>query len=129
MLFKRGEIYYADLEGAIGSEQGGTRPIVIIQNDVGNKYSPTVIIAPITSQFLKTNLPTHIQLVTGEGGLSKNSTVLLEQIRTIDKIRIKKRMGSITNESMNEINKGLAISIGLDISQLQSIVKDDLCVA
>lgn len=113
MTVKRGDIYYADLSPVIGSEQGGVRPVLIIQNDVGNKYSPTVIAAAITSQKDKTKLPTHIQ-VNGSGcGLAKDSIVLLEQVRTIDKKRLKEKMGSLDISSMDKVNKALTVSFGL----------------
>ena len=110
---KRGEIYYADLSPVVGSEQGGVRPDIIIQNDVGNRYSPTVIAAAITSQRDKAKLPTHIELSAQSCGLQKDSTVLLEQVRTIDKKRLRERMGEITPETMNSINSALSISFGL----------------
>ena len=110
---KRGEIYYADLSPVVGSEQGGIRPVLIIQNDVGNRYSPTVIAAAITSQRDKAKLPTHIELDAQSCGLFKYSTVLLEQVRTIDKKRLRERMGEITPEAMNSINSALSISFGL----------------
>lgn len=113
MTIKRGEIYYADLSPVIGSEQGGMRPVLIVQNDVGNRYSPTVIAAAITSQREKTNLPTHIK-VNAEGcGLSKDSIILLEQVRTIDKQRLKEKMGSLDGGEMNMVNKALSVSLGL----------------
>ena len=112
MSVKRGEIYYADLSPVIGSEQGGIRPVLIVQNDVGNKHSPTVIAAAITSQREKAKLPTHIELNSG-CGLSKDSVVLLEQIRTIDKKRLKEKMGEIDPTSMTQINSALSISFGL----------------
>ena len=113
MTVKRGEIYYADLSPVIGSEQGGVRPVLIVQNDIGNRYSPTVIAAAITSQKEKANLPTHIK-VTAEGcGLSKDSIVLLEQVRTIDKQRLKERMGSLDEMSMDMIDKAISVSFGL----------------
>lgn len=114
MTVKRGDIYYADLSPVIGSEQGGIRPVLIIQNDIGNKYSPTVIAAAITSQKDKARLPTHIQ-VDGLGcGLAKDSIVLLEQVRTIDKKRLKEKMGSLDDGSMNRVNKALTVSFGLE---------------
>ncbi len=113
MTVKRGEIYYADLSPVVGSEQGGVRPVLIVQNDIGNRYSPTVIAAAITSQKEKANLPTHIK-VTAEGcGLSKDSIVLLEQVRTIDKQRLKERMGSLDEMSMDMIDKAISVSFGL----------------
>ncbi len=113
MSVKRGEIYYADLSPVVGSEQGGVRPVLIVQNDVGNKYSPTVIAAAITSQREKSKLPTHIEINANQCGLAKNSVVLLEQIRTIDKKRLKERMGELDNQSMDMINEALSISFGL----------------
>ena len=113
MTIKRGDIYYADLSPVVGSEQGGIRPVLIVQNDVGNKYSPTVIAAAITSQKDKTKLPTHIQVDADNSGLAKDSIVLLEQIRTIDKQRLKEKMGSLDDSSMNMINQALSVSFGL----------------
>ncbi len=115
MNIKRGEIYYADLSPVIGSEQGGIRPVLIVQNDVGNKYSPTVIAAAITSQKDKTKLPTHITVGAENCGLAKDSIVLLEQVRTIDKKRLKERMGSLDTDAMNKVDKALSVSFGLDI--------------
>ncbi len=113
MTVKRGDIYYADLSPVVGSEQGGVRPVLIIQNDIGNKYSPTVIAAAITSQRDKTKLPTHIH-VNGVGcGLAKDSIVLLEQVRTIDKQRLKEKMGTLDVTSMDLVNKALTVSFGL----------------
>ena len=113
MTIKRGDIYYADLSPVVGSEQGGLRPVLIVQNDVGNKFSPTVIAAAITSQRDKTNLPTHIKVDADGCGLSKDSIVLLEQVRTIDKQRLKEKMGSLDVTSMNAIDKALSVSFGL----------------
>ena len=113
MSVKRGEIYYADLSPVVGSEQGGVRPVLIVQNDVGNRYSPTVIAAAITSQKEKAKLPTHIEINAQSCGLARNSTVLLEQIRTIDKRRLKEKMGTLDEQSMNQINRALSISFGL----------------
>lgn len=113
MNVKRGEIYYADLSPVIGSEQGGVRPVLIVQNDVGNKYSPTVIAAAITSQQDKSNLPTHINLSASGSGLQKDSIVLLEQVRTIDKTRLKEKMGALDNKSMTMVNKAISVSFGL----------------
>lgn len=113
MSIKRGEIYYADLSPVIGSEQGGVRPVLIVQNDVGNKFSPTVIAAAITSQRDKNNLPTHIEVDAQNCGLAKDSVVLLEQVRTIDKRRLKERMGSLDNTSMGRVNEALSVSFGL----------------
>lgn len=113
MNIKRGEIYYADLSPVVGSEQGGIRPVLIIQNDIGNKYSPTVIAAAITSQRDKTKLPTHISVDADDCGLAKDSIVLLEQVRTIDKQRLKERMGSLDVNSMVMVDKALSVSFGL----------------
>lgn len=115
MTIKRGEIYYADLSPVIGSEQGGVRPVLIVQNDVGNKYSPTVIAAAITSQRDKTNLPTHIKVNANECGLARDSIVLLEQVRTIDKRRLKEKMGSLDEIDMVRVNEALTVSFGLGI--------------
>ena len=109
----RGEIYYADLSPVVGSEQGGVRPVLIVQNDIGNRHSPTVIAAAITSQRDKSKLPTHIEVHSGSCGLAKDSVVLLEQIRTIDKRRLKERMGELDSASMTKINSALQISFGL----------------
>ncbi|HBM98720.1 MAG TPA: PemK family transcriptional regulator, partial [Ruminococcus sp.] len=109
----RGDIYYADLSPVVGSEQGGVRPVLIVQNNVGNKFSPTVIAAAITSQQSKANLPTHIPLHANTSGLAKDSVVLLEQVRTIDKKRLKEKMGSIDDDSMSAINDAISISFGL----------------
>jgi mRNA interferase MazF len=114
MTIKRGDIYYADLSPVVGSEQGGTRPVLIVQNDIGNKYSPTVIAAAITSQKEKSKLPTHIELYSESCGLSRDSIVLLEQIRTIDKRRLKEKMGKLDDVSMNQIDHALSISFGLE---------------
>ena len=113
MTIKRGDIFYADLSPVVGSEQGGVRPVLIVQNDVGNKHSPTVIAAAITSQKEKSKLPTHIELRAQNCGLSKNSVVLLEQIRTLDKKRLKEKMGNLDNAMMRMINSALSISFGL----------------
>lgn len=114
MTIKRGEIYYADLSPVVGSEQGGIRPVLIVQNDVGNRHSPTVIAAAITSQKEKSRLPTHIDLNASGCGLAKDSVVLLEQIRTIDKKRLKERMGELDTPAMSKVNTALSISFGLD---------------
>ena len=109
---KRGEVYYADLSPVVGSEQGGVRPIVILQNNVGNKYSPTVIVAAITSQLAKAKIPTHIELPASSYFLPKDSVVLLEQIRTIDKARLKDKITTIDGKKMEEINRAILISLG-----------------
>lgn len=108
---KRGELYYADLSPVIGSEQGGIRPVLVVQNDVGNKYSPTVIVAAITSQINKAKIPTHIELGTSHG-LTKDSVLLLEQIRTLDKRRLKERIGVLDDNCMKSVNEALLISLG-----------------
>ena len=113
MMVKRGEIYYADLSPVVGSEQGGIRPVLIVQNDVGNRHSPTVIAAAITSQKDKAKLPTHISVQAATCGLTKDSIVLLEQIRTIDKRRLKDRMGALDPPSMTRVDNALQISFGL----------------
>ncbi|MBR3300048.1 MAG: type II toxin-antitoxin system PemK/MazF family toxin [Clostridia bacterium] len=113
MDIKRGEIYYADLSPVVGSEQGGVRPVLIVQNNVGNRYSPTVIAAAITSRKFKADLPTHIKVDAAGCGLSKDSIVLLEQVRTIDKTRLKEKMGSLDAPSMNMVDKAISISFGL----------------
>ena len=113
MNIRRGDIYYADLSPVVGSEQGGIRPVLIVQNDVGNRFSPTVIAAAITSQKSKANLPTHILLDSATTGLSRDSIVLLEQLRTIDKHRLKERMGRLDTGSMNKVDEALSISFGL----------------
>ncbi len=113
MNIKRGDIYYADLSPVVGSEQGGVRPVLIVQNDVGNRYSPTVIAAAITSRITKSKLPTHIPIDAADSGLTKDSIVLLEQVRTLDKRRLKERMGAVDDRSMQEINRALSVSMGL----------------
>ena len=113
MLVKRGELYYADLSPVVGSEQGGIRPILIVQNDIGNKYSPTVIAAAITSKLNKAKLPTHIELASSEYGLEKDSVVLLEQIRTIDKVRLREKIGELSEIKMMQVNKAMMISLGV----------------
>lgn len=115
MVIKRGDMFYADLSPVVGSEQGGIRPVLIIQNDLGNKYSPTVIAAAITSQTNKAKLPTHIEIDSEGCGLKNNSVILAEQIRTIDKSRLKERIGHIEDENvMNQINNALGVSFGLE---------------
>lgn len=110
---KRGDIYYADLSPVVGSEQGGMRPVLIVQNDTGNKHSPTVIAAAITSQIGKARLPTHIELEAKSYGLTRDSVVLLEQIRTIDKRRLKERMGKVDDGLMDRVDNAIAVSFGL----------------
>jgi mRNA interferase MazF len=113
LLIKRGEIYYADLSPVVGSEQGGVRPVLIVQNDIGNKFSPTVIAAAITSQKDKSALPTHIEVDAVNCGLAKDSVVLLEQVRTIDKRRLKEKMGSLDTADMGKVDHALSVSFGL----------------
>ena len=113
MIVKRGDIYYADLSPVIGSEQGGIRPVLIIQNDVGNKYSPTVIAAAITSQINKAKMPTHIELLAKDYGLLKDSVILTEQIRTIDKRRLREKIGRLDKELMTKVDTALSISFGI----------------
>jgi len=116
---KRGDIYYADLSPVVGSEQGGVRPVLIIQNDTGNRYSPTVIAAAITSQMGKAKLPTHIDLpVAQHCGLSRDSMILLEQVRTLDKKRLRERMGHVDEQVMEKVDAAIAVSFGLGSSQL-----------
>lgn len=113
MIVKRGDIYYTDLSPVVGSEQGGIRPVLVIQNDIGNKYSPTVIAAAITSQINKAKMPTHIELAAKDYGLNKDSVILLEQIRTIDKRRLREKIGRIDDGLMASVNNALSISFGL----------------
>jgi mRNA interferase MazF len=113
MVVKRGDIFYADLSPVVGSEQGGIRPVLIIQNNVGNKYSPTVIVSAITSQINKAKLPTHVEISSEEYGLNKDSVVLLEQIRTLDKKRLKEKIGHMSEKDMIKVDEALLISIGL----------------
>ncbi|OFI07508.1 mRNA interferase endoA [Clostridium acetireducens DSM 10703] len=112
-IVKRGDIFYADLSPVVGSEQGGIRPVIIIQNDIGNKYSPTVIVAAITSQINKAKLPTHVEISSEEYGLNKDSVVLLEQIRTLDKRRLKEKIGHMTEEDMVKVDEALRISVNV----------------
>ena len=114
MVIRRGDIFYADLRPVVGSEQGGIRPVLIIQNDVGNKYSPTVIVAAITSKMNKAKLPTHIELRASMYDMDKDSVVLLEQLRTIDKKRLKDRVCHLDGEIMSKVNKALMVSLELD---------------
>lgn len=112
MTIKRGELYYADLSPVVGSEQGGVRPVLVVQNDVGNKYSPTIIAAAVTSKINKAKLPTHIELPLGEFGLQKESVILLEQIRTLDKRRLKERIGELPEVTMSKVDRAILISLG-----------------
>lgn len=114
IMIKRGELYYADLSPVVGSEQGGVRPILIVQNDTGNKYSPTIIAAAVTSQLNKAKLPTHIEICANEFGLNKDSVILLEQIRTLDKRRLKERIGELSPIAMQKVNTALLISLGFE---------------
>ncbi|QAT42574.1 type II toxin-antitoxin system PemK/MazF family toxin [Aminipila luticellarii] len=113
MLVKKGDIYFADLSPVIGSEQGGIRPVLVVQNDVGNKYSPTIIVAAVTSQLNKAKLPTHVEIDAKDNGLSKKSVVLLEQLRTIDKKRLKERIGTIDEALLPNVNEALTVSLGI----------------
>ncbi|MBE6643480.1 MAG: type II toxin-antitoxin system PemK/MazF family toxin [Clostridia bacterium] len=122
MTVKRGDIYYADLSPVVGSEQGGLRPVLIIQNDVGNKYSPTVIAAAITSKMSKSKMPTHIDVYADRFGLAKDSVILLEQIRTIDKKRLKEKMGHLDSDVMQQVNNALSVSFGLTTQGVSPIM-------
>ncbi|MBQ3225441.1 MAG: type II toxin-antitoxin system PemK/MazF family toxin [Clostridia bacterium] len=113
MVVKRGDIFYADLSPVVGSEQGGVRPVLVVQNDVGNKFSPTVIIAAVTSQINKAKLPTHIEIAADDYGLAKDSVILTEQIRTIDKKRLRERIGRLDDEVMDKVSRALIVSFGL----------------
>ena len=113
MNIKRGDIFYADLSPVVGSEQGGLRPVLIIQNDIGNRYSPTVIAAAITSRMGKNRLPTHIDIHADRVGLAKDSVVLLEQVRTLDKRRLKEKMGHLDDKTMQIVNSAIAVSVGI----------------
>ena len=110
-MIKRGELYYADLSPVVGSEQGGVRPVLVVQNDVGNKFSPTVIAAAVTSKINKAKLPTHIELPSNEYGLNKDSVILLEQIRTLDKRRLKERIGELPSDTMSKVDRAMLISL------------------
>ncbi|MBO5008097.1 MAG: type II toxin-antitoxin system PemK/MazF family toxin [Clostridia bacterium] len=114
-MVKRGDIYYADLSPVVGSEQGGIRPVLVVQNDIGNKYSPTVIVAAITSKINKAKMPTHIELEGTKHGLTKDSVILAEQVRTIDKRRLKEKIGHIDDSLMESIDYALKISFGIGI--------------
>lgn len=114
VIVRRGDIYYADLSPVIGSEQGGVRPVLVVQNDVGNKYSPTIIAAAITSQINKAKLPTHIEITAEDYGLTKDSVILLEQIRTIDKKRLREKIGHLDEELMEKVNDAISVSFGLN---------------
>ncbi len=114
MSIKKGDLYFADLSPVMGSEQGGIRPVLVVQNNVGNKFSPTVIVAAITSRRNKADLPTHVEIAADENGLAKNSVILLEQLRTIDKQRLKERIGTIDKTRLPEVNEALSISLGIN---------------
>ena len=114
MIIKRGDIFFADLSPVVGSEQGGLRPVLVIQNDVGNKYSPTVIVAAITSQ-VKTKLPTHVEIGMLGNGLTRNSVILMEQLRTIDKTRLKEKIGHIDEPAIQKVQSALSVSLGMGI--------------
>lgn len=124
MSVKRGDIYYADLSPVVGSEQGGLRPVLIIQNDVGNRYSPTVIAAAITSRLDKTRLPTHIDIYADRAGLTRDSVILLEQVRTIDKRRLKEKMGHLDDDTMQVVNQAISISFGLGGAQERAAIRE-----
>ncbi len=113
VIVKRGDIYYADLSPVVGSEQGGVRPVLVVQNDIGNKYSPTVIAAAITSQINKAKMPTHIEISAEEYGLNKDSVILLEQVRTIDKRRLREKIGHLDERLMRAVDEALSVSFGL----------------
>jgi len=113
VIIRRGDVFYADLSPVIGSEQGGVRPVMVVQNDIGNRYSPTVIVSAITSQIDKARLPTHVELPSAVSGLEKDSVILLEQVRTIDKRRLKERVSHTDDELMAMVDAALAISVGL----------------
>ena len=110
-MIKRGELYYADLSPVVGSEQGGVRPVLIVQNNIGNKYSPTILAVAVTSQMNKAKLPTHIEIDT-TSGLPKDSVILAEQVRTLDKRRLKDRIGALDNKVMEKVNNALLVSLG-----------------
>ena len=112
MEVRRGDIFYADLSPVVGSEQGGTRPVLIIQNDIGNRYSPTIIVCAVTSQLTKAKLPTHIEIKQGQFGLAKDSVILLEQIRTLDKKRLKTKIGTVDSSVSDKVDRAILISLG-----------------
>ena len=113
LIVKKGDLYFADLSPVVGSEQGGVRPVLVVQNDVGNKYSPTIIVAAVTLQTSKANLPTHVEFSDTQEGLSKNSVVLLEQLRTIDKQRLKERIGALSDSQLPDVDAALGVSLGI----------------
>ncbi len=113
LIVKRGDVFFADLSPVVGSEQGGTRPVLILQNDIGNRFSPTVIIAAITAQIQKAKLPTHVEINAKKYGFERNSVILLEQLRTIDKSRLTDRITQLDDELMEKVDEALEISLGL----------------
>jgi len=119
LVVRRGDIFYADLSPVVGSEQGGVRPVLVVQNDVGNKFSPTIIVSAITSQLDKARLPTHIEISGEKYGLSKNSVVLLEQVRTIDKRRLREKAGHLDSQIMRKVDNALYTSLGLNVTYVQ----------
>jgi len=114
LSIKKGDLYFADLSPVMGSEQGGVRPVLVVQNDIGNKFSPTIIVAAVTSKKNKADLPTHVEISADGNGLTKNSVILLEQLRTIDKIRLKERIGTIDKTRLPEVNEALSVSLGIN---------------
>lgn len=122
---KRGEIYFANLNPVVGSEQGGVRPVLILQNDTGNKYSPTTIVAAVTSRHKRARLPTHVPLQAREGPLDKDSVVLLEQVRTIDKTRLKEKIGKLSPEELELVQEALKLSLGFDLGNGACLSNDD----
>ena len=114
MMIRRGDVYYADFRPVVGSEQGGVRPVLVIQNDVGNKHSPTVICAAITSRMNKAKLPTHVELHAGRSAMAKDSVILLEQLRTIDKQRLREKICHIDEELLEQVNEALKVSLAMD---------------
>ncbi len=113
VVVKRGDIFYADLSPVVGSEQGGVRPVLIVQNDIGNKFSPTVIVAAVTSQINKAKMPTHVEIKGADFGLAKDSVILLEQVRTIDKRRLREKIGKLDEFLMERVDDALIISLGI----------------
>ncbi|MDR3051558.1 MAG: type II toxin-antitoxin system PemK/MazF family toxin [Oscillospiraceae bacterium] len=111
-MIKRGEVYFADLNPVVGSEQGGVRPVLVVQNDVGNKYSPTVIVLAITSRIDKAKLPTHVEVSTGASGLRRDSVILGEQVRTLEKKRLRDRLGQLSEPLMTQVDEAMRVSLG-----------------
>jgi mRNA interferase MazF len=122
---KRGEIYFANLNPVVGSEQGGVRPVLILQNDTGNKYSPTTIVAAVTSRHKRARLPTHVPLAAREGPLDKDSVVLLEQVRTIDKSRLKEKIGKLSPEELAQVQEALKLSLGFDEKHIENEIEEE----